>query len=111
MSMTVPAAASGASGSDRISPGLVMALPYLLLVAAFLISWPWRALELPGLIGNLAPLAVVLLVLVVLGGIYATWRRLPQGLFTWLPVGLGAISWLATGVVARNADPGTQGIA
>ncbi len=91
-------------GSQRYHPGLILALPYLLLLTASLVSWPWRALDGPGTVGGISPPAAVLLMLAAAGGFYATRRRLPLGLFTWPPAGLGAVAILAIGFAARESD-------
>ena len=82
----------------------MLALPYLLLLAGSLVSWPWRALDGPGTVGGLSPPAAALLVLVAVGGFYATRRRLPLGFFTWPAAGLGAVAILAIAFAAREAE-------
>ena len=95
-------------GMQRYHPGLVLALPYLVLLAASLMTWIWRGLGVPGTVGGLSPPAAVLLALVVGGGFYAARRRLPLGLFTWLPAGLGAVATLTIGFVVREPDASAE---
>ena len=84
---------------------LAMAAPFALLVVAAIVSWPWRALDLPGTIGNASPISVVLLVLTFLGGVWAMKLRLPPRLFTWPPAGLGAVIFLTVGFGSQTLEP------
>ena len=86
---------------------LMLALPFAGLGAAFLASWPWRALDLPGTVGSLTPIGMLLLVGVAGGGVFAIGRRLPLGLITWPPAALGAVVLLSTGFISREFDPFT----
>ncbi|MEX2431528.1 MAG: hypothetical protein WD645_06375 [Dehalococcoidia bacterium] len=83
---------------------LTLALPFLLLFAASLVAWPWRAWGLP-IAGTVTPLSVVLLAAVVAGSLYAIRRKLPMGMITWVPAGQGAIAMLGTGFLPPDADP------
>ena len=85
--------------------GLILAAPFLLLLAAAIISWPWRALNLPGTVGTASPVSVALLVLVLFGGVWAMKLRLPPRLFTWPPAGLGAIIFLTVGFGTQTLEP------
>jgi hypothetical protein len=77
----------------------------VLLVAAAIISWPWRVLELPGTVVHLSPISVALLTLTVFGGAWAMKQRLPAGLLTWPAAGLGALLLLSVDVSARTLAP------
>lgn len=85
--------------------GLTLARPYLLLTAASLVSWPWRALEVPGTIGNVSPPALLLLVVVLYGGIRAMAQHLPLRLITHPPAALGAVVFLTVGFATDTLDP------
>ena len=85
--------------------GPTFAAPFALLVAASIISWPWRALDLPGTIGNASPISLALLALTVLGGVWAMKARLPPRLFTWPPAGLGAVVFLSIGFGTQALEP------
>jgi hypothetical protein len=89
---------------DRVRPTL--AAPLLLLLASSFVTWAWRALGLPGTTGGVSPLAAVLILVVVFGGIYATQRRLPVSLFTWFPSGLAGVALLG-GILAVEGDSDT----
>ncbi|MDA0797088.1 MAG: hypothetical protein O2826_02105 [Chloroflexi bacterium] len=95
---------------DRSRLQLMLGAPFALLLAASLVSWPWRSLGLPGIVGTLTPPAVVLLVVVALGGAYAVRRGLPVGLMTWLPAGQGAIFLLTTGFLGESEGNLTRAI-
>jgi hypothetical protein len=88
----------------------MLGAPFALLLGASLVSWPWRSLGLPGIVGTLTPPAVVLLAVVALGGVYAVRRGLPVGLMTWLPAGQGAIFLLTTGFLGESAGNLTSAI-
>ena len=88
----------------RSEVGLVLGLPYFLLVASSVISWPWRVLGLPNFVGELSPMDLVLLGLVILGGVYATRKRLPQRLFTWPAASLAAAAILADKSLATTTE-------
>ena len=87
------------------SPGLVLAAPFILLMAAAIISWPWRVFGLPGTIVHLSPISVVLLTLTVFGGAWAMKHRLPAGLLTWPAAGLGALLFLSVDFSSRSLAP------
>ena len=87
------------------NPGLTLAAPFLLVLSDSLIAWPWRALELPGSLGNLPPITVALLVVTVYGGARAMTRRLPLRLLTWPPVGLTALFSLMVGFGVGVLNP------
>jgi hypothetical protein len=87
---------------ERLLP--VLALPYVLLASASLIAWPWRAWGLPGVLGTLTPIGLMLLVGAVGLTIFALGRRLPLGMLTWVPAGQGALVLLTTGFVAGTPD-------
>jgi hypothetical protein len=84
---------------------LILAAPFLLMLGASLLSWFWRALELPGVVGNLAPPSLLLMALVIYGGVRAMGMRLPMGLITWPPAALGAVFFLTVGFAASSLDP------
>ncbi|MDA1035855.1 MAG: hypothetical protein O3B65_03105 [Chloroflexi bacterium] len=90
---------------DRTRIAVVLAAPFVVLVLATLSAWPWRALELPGVIGTLTPPGIFLMALVVAGAMYALQRRLPLGMITWVPAGQGAIVLLTTSFVADATEP------
>ena len=83
-----------------------LALPFGLLLAASVVSWPWRALGLPGVVGTVTPPGVLLLALTVVGAMYALRRNLPVGMITWVPAGQGAIVVLTTGFLAGASSLG-----
>lgn len=90
---------------DRTRVWIVLAAPFAVLVLASLSSWPWHALEWPGIVGTLTPPSVFLLAVVVAGAMYALQRRLPLGMITWVPAGQGAIVLLTTSFVADATEP------
>lgn len=90
---------------STFNPGLVLAAPFVLLVVAAIISWPWRVLGLPGAVVNLSPVSVALLALTVFGGAWAMKHRLPAGLLTWPAAGLGALLLLSVDFSARTLAP------
>jgi len=90
---------------ERLLP--VLALPYVLLAGASLIAWPWRVWGLPGVLGTLTPIGLLLLVGAVGLTIVALGRRLPVGMLTWVPAGQGALVLLTTGFVADTPDAAT----
>jgi hypothetical protein len=96
---------------DRSRLQLTLGAPFALLLGASFVSWPWRSLDLPGTIGTLTPPAVLLLILVALGGVYAARRGLPVGLITWLPAGQGAVFLLTTGFAGESEGSITLAIA
>ncbi len=89
--------------ADRRKLLLTLGFPYALLLLSSLVAWPWRALDLPGVLGTLTPLSFVLLVLTVGASSYALRKKLPLSMITWLPAGQGAIVLLATGLMAGGA--------
>lgn len=89
----------------RSPEGLRLAAPFVALLAASLVAWPWFALGLPGAVGGLPPPSVALLVLVVLAGARAMAKRLPLGLLTWPPAGLSALFFLMGGYASGSLDP------
>ena len=90
--------------ADRRKLLLTLGFPYALLLLSSLVAWPWRALDLPGVLGALTPLSFVLLAVTVGACTYALRRRLPLSMITWLPAGQGAIVLLATGLLAGGAQ-------
>lgn len=86
---------------------LTLAAPFLLLLIASYISWPWRALEWPGTIGNLSPPSVVLMMATVYGAVLTMRGRLPLRLITWPPAGLGAVFFLTVGFGLGNLGSAT----
>ena len=89
--------------ADRRKLLLTLGFPYALLLLSSLVAWPWRALDLPGVLGTLTPLSFLLLVLTVGASSYALRKKLPLSMITWLPAGQGAIVLLATGLMAGGA--------
>jgi hypothetical protein len=83
---------------------LSLALPFVLLLAASLASWPWRSFGLPGGVGTLTPPGAVLLALTVVASVFALNKKLPLGMITWVPAGQGAIVLLTTGFAASIDD-------
>ena len=83
-----------------------LALPFTILLAASFVSWPWRALEVPGVVGTLAPPGLVLLALAIAASMYALRLNLPVAMITWLPAGQGAIVVLTTGFLGGAPDVG-----
>ena len=83
-----------------------LALPFAILLAASFVSWPWRALDVPGVVGTLAPPGIVLLALAIAASMYALRQNLPVALITWLPAGQGAIVVLTTGFLGGTPDAG-----
>jgi len=90
--------------ADRSRLLLVLVAPFALLLAATALSWPWRALNLPGTVGSLTPPAIVALALAVFGAGWALQRNLPVGMLTWVPAGQGALVILTTGFVAETSS-------
>ncbi|MCY4581344.1 MAG: hypothetical protein OXE50_00870 [Chloroflexi bacterium] len=90
--------------ADRRKLLLTLAFPLGLLLLSSLAAWPWRALDLPGVLGALTPLSFVLLAVTVGASTYALRRKLPLSMITWLPAGQGAIVLLATGLLAGGAQ-------
>jgi hypothetical protein len=90
--------------ADRSRLLLVLVTPFALLLAATALSWPWRALDLPGTVGSLTPPAILALALAVLGAGWALQRNLPIGMLTWVPAGQGAIVLLTTGFIAETSS-------
>ena len=86
---------------------LTLALPFLLLFAAALVAWPWRALGLPGVAGTLTPPSILLLAATVAAAMYAFGRRLPLGMITWVPAGQGAVVLLGVGFLPPSTDENT----
>ena len=74
-----------------------LGLPFAILLAASFASWPWRALDVPGVVGTLTPPGIVLLALAIAASMYALRQNLPVAMITWLPAGQGAIVVLTTG--------------
>ncbi len=95
---------SSPSGLRQSRLGWTLALPFLLLGLAALISWPWRRLDLPSAMADLSPVSIVLLSLTVLAGFHAVGRRLPQGLLSWPPAGMGAMAILGMAALAQATD-------
>jgi hypothetical protein len=95
---------------DRSRLQLMLGAPFALLLGASIVSWPWRSLGLPGTVGTLTPPAVVLLIIVAIGGVYSVRRGLPVGLMTWLPAGQGAIFLLTTGFLGESEGNFTSAI-
>lgn len=89
--------------ADRRKLLLTLGFPYALLLLSSLVAWPWRALDLPGVLGTLTPLSFILLVMTVGASTYALLKKLPLSMITWLPAGQGAIVLLATGLMAGGA--------
>lgn len=89
--------------ADRRKLLLTLGFPYALLLLASLVEWPWRALDLPGVVGTLTPLSFLLLAVTVGASTYALLKKLPLSMITWLPAGQGAIVLLATGLMAGGA--------
>ena len=83
---------------------MVLAAPLLLLLLSSFITWFWRALGLPGTTAGVSPLAALIIVAVLLGGVYATHRRLPLSLFTWFPSALASMVLLG-GILALEGTP------
>ena len=90
--------------ADRRKLLLTLGFPYALLLLSSLAAWPWRALDMPGVLGALTPLSFVLLAVTVGASTYALRKRLPLSMITWLPAGQGAIVLLATGLLAGGAQ-------
>lgn len=97
--------------ADRRKLLLTLGAPYGLLLLSSLAAWPWRALDIPGVIGALTPPSFLLLAAAVSGAAYALRRRLPLSMMTWLPAGQGAIVLLATGIFAGGAQDQLTGLA
>ena len=90
--------------ADRRKLLLTLGFPYALLLLSSLVAWPWRALDLPGVLGALTPLTFILLAVTVGTSTYALRKKLPLSMITWLPAGQGAIVLLATGLLAGGAQ-------
>ena len=90
--------------ADRRKLLLTLGFPYALLLLSSLVAWPWRALDLPGVLGALTPLSFVFLAVTVGTSTFALRRKLPLSMVTWLPAGQGAIVLLATGLLAGGAQ-------
>ena len=90
--------------ADRRKLLLTLGFPYALLLLSSLVAWPWRALDLPGVLGALTPPSFILLAVTVGSSTYALRKKLPLSMITWLPVGQGAIVLLATGLLAGGAQ-------
>ena len=90
--------------ADRRKLLLTLSFPYALLLLSSLVAWPWRALDLPGVLGALTPVSFILLAVTVGASTYALRRKLPLSMITWLPAGQGAIVLLATGLLAGGAQ-------
>lgn len=90
--------------ADRRKLLLTLGFPYALLLLSSLVAWPWRALDLPGVLGALTPLSFILLAVTVGTSTYALRKQLPLSMITWLPAGQGAIVLLATGLLAGGAQ-------
>ncbi len=90
--------------ADRRKLLLTLGFPYALLLLSSLVAWPWRALDLPGVVGTLTPLSFILLAVTVGASTYALRKKLPLSMITWLPAGQGAIVLLATGLIAGGAQ-------
>ena len=90
--------------ADRRKLLLTLGFPYALLLLSSLVAWPWRALDLPGVLGALTPLSFILLAVTVGASTYALRKKLPLSMITWLPAGQGAIVLLATGLLAGGAQ-------
>jgi hypothetical protein len=88
---------------ERLS--ITLAAPFVLLLGASVVAWPWRSLDLPGSVGALTPPSIVLLAAAVAAAMYALKHGLPLGMITWLPAGQGAVVLLTTGIVTRANDP------
>ncbi len=102
--MTVAQQPQAARGVPREWLVPTLAFPFMLLFAASLVAWPWRALDVPGTLGTLTPPSIVLLVLAVAASMYAMQRHLPLAMVTWLPAGQGALVLLTTGFIANIED-------
>ncbi len=83
-----------------------LGLPFAILLAASFVSWPWRALDAPGVVGALAPPGIVLLALAIATSMYALRQNLPAAMITWLPAGQGAIVVLTTGFLGITPNAG-----
>ena len=99
-----PARRSPAIRRERL--GFTLALPFAILLAASFVSWPWRALDVPGVVGTLAPPGIVLLALAIATSMFALRHNLPVAMITWLPAGQGAIVVLTTGFLGGTPDAG-----
>ena len=86
--------------------GFTLGLPFTILLAASFVSWPWRALDVPGVVGTLAPPGIVLLALAIATSMYALRQNLPVAMITWLPAGQGAIVVLTTGFLGGTPHAG-----
>lgn len=89
--------------ADRRKLLLTLGFPFALLLLSSLAAWPWRALDLPGVLGSLTPPSFILLAVTVGTSTYALRKRLPFSMITWLPAGQGAIVLLATELMAGGA--------
>ncbi len=97
--------------ADRRKLLLTLGAPYALLLLASLAAWPWRALDIPGVIGTLPLLSFLFLAAAVASSTIALRRRLPLNMITWLPAGQGAIVLLATGLFAAGPQDQLAGLA
>ncbi len=97
--------------ADRRRLLLTLGVPYALLFLASLVAWPWRALEIPGVIGTLTPPSFLILAATVAASTVALRRRLPLSMITWLPAGQGAIVLLATGFFTVGPQDELTGLA
>ena len=97
--------------ADRRRLLLTLGAPYALLLLASLVAWPWRAFDVPGVIGTLPAPAFLLLAAAVGGSTIALRRRLPLNMITWLPAGQGAIVLLATGLFTIGPRDELTGLA
>lgn len=97
--------------ADRRKLLLTLGFPYALLLLSSLVAWPWRAFDLPGVLGALTPLSFILLAVAVGASTYALRKKLPLSMITWLPAGQGAIVLLATGLVQGGAQEVLTGLA
>ena len=97
--------------ADRRRLLLTLGAPYALLFLASLTAWPWRALEIPGVIGTLTPPSFLFLAATVAASTVALRRRLPLSMITWLPAGQGAIVLLATGFFTVGPQDELTGLA
>lgn len=97
--------------ADRRKLLLTLGAPYAVLLLASLVAWPWRALDVPGVIGTIPAPAFLLLAAAVGGSTIALRRRLPLNMLTWLPAGQGAIVLLATGLFTIGPQDELTGLA
>ena len=88
--------------------GFTLGLPFTILLAASFVSWPWRALDVPGVVGTLAPPGIILLALAIATSMYALRQSLPAAMITWVPAGQGAIVVMTTGFLGGTPDAGPE---